>query len=65
MPLVPLIHALLLDADRIASIFHEPMVEQSRARGSVSSKSVDIEQTLSYGVHGPNELIVLVRNGRA
>jgi L-lactate dehydrogenase complex protein LldG len=25
------------------------------------SKSADIEQTLTYGVHGPKELIVLVR----
>ena len=25
------------------------------------SKSADIEQTLAYGVHGPKELIVLVR----
>ncbi len=25
------------------------------------SKSADIEQTLAYGVHGPKELLVLVR----
>jgi L-lactate dehydrogenase complex protein LldG len=26
------------------------------------SKSADIEQTLAYGVHGPKELLVLVRH---
>ena len=65
MSLIPLIHAPLLDADRIASIFHELMVEQSWARGSVSSKSADIEQTLAFGVRGPKAYIVLVRNGHA
>jgi L-lactate dehydrogenase complex protein LldG len=69
LSLVPPIHVVLLDGDRIASTFHEHMTEQSWAEGmptnalliSGPSKSADIEQTLAYGVHGPKELIVLVR----
>lgn len=69
MSLVPPIHFVLLDATRILSSFHELMTEQSWAGGmptnalliSGPSKSADIEQTLAYGVHGPKELIVLVR----
>lgn len=69
MSLVPPIHFVLLDAARIQSSFHELVIGQSWARGmptnalliSGPSKSADIEQTLAYGVHGPKELIVLVR----
>jgi L-lactate dehydrogenase complex protein LldG len=69
MSLVPPIHFVLLDVARIQSTFHEFMTEQSWAGGmptnalliSGPSKSADIEQTLAYGVHGPKELIVLVR----
>jgi L-lactate dehydrogenase complex protein LldG len=70
MSLVPPIHAVLLEERQIRSTFHELIVEQGWAgRGmptnalliSGPSKSADIEQTLAYGVHGPRELIVLVR----
>lgn len=69
MSLVPPIHVVLLDAAGIRSSFHELMTAQSWATGmppnalliSGPSKSADIEQTLAYGVHGPKELVVLVR----
>jgi L-lactate dehydrogenase complex protein LldG len=70
MSLVPPIHFVLLDAARILSTFHEMLVEEGWVgRGlptnalliSGPSKSADIEQTLAYGVHGPRELIVLIR----
>lgn len=70
LSLVPPIHAVVLEADRIRSTFHEFLVaEDWVGRGlptnalliSGPSKSADIEQTLAYGVHGPKELLVLVR----
>ena len=73
MSLVPPIHAVVLEADRIRSTFHEFLVEEDWVgRGlptnalliSGPSKSADIEQTLAYGVHGPKELLVLIREGR-
>lgn len=72
MSLVPPIHVVLLDVGDIRSTFHELMIEQGwAAQGmptnallvSGPSKSADIEQTLAYGVHGPKELIVIVRQG--
>jgi L-lactate dehydrogenase complex protein LldG len=70
LSLVPPVHAVLLDAARIRSSFHELLVEEDWAGGGMPtnallisgpSKSADIEQTLAYGVHGPKELIVLIR----
>jgi L-lactate dehydrogenase complex protein LldG len=69
LSLVPPIHCVLVEADRIVSTLHELMVTQHWASGmptnavliSGPSKSADIEQTLAYGVHGPARLIVLVR----
>lgn len=70
MSLVPPIHAVLLDVRRIRSTFHQLLAEDDWVgRGmptnalliSGPSKSADIEQTLAYGVHGPKELMVLVR----
>ena len=70
LSLVPPIHVVVLDAGRIRSTFHEFLVaEDWVGRGmptnalliSGPSKSADIEQTLAYGVHGPKELLVLVR----
>lgn len=71
LSLVPPIHVVLLDARAIYSTFAELMAAQDWRRGmpanAVSiggpSKSADIEQTLTYGVHGPATLIVLVRVG--
>jgi len=70
LSLVPPLHVVVLDAGRIRSTFHEFLVEEDWVgRGmptnalliSGPSKSADIEQTLAYGVHGPKELLVLVR----
>ncbi|MCC5859599.1 MAG: lactate utilization protein [Ectothiorhodospiraceae bacterium] len=67
--LVPPVHIAVLDADQLHTTLLEAMRAQHWARGmptnalliSGPSKTADIEQTLAYGVHGPRELIVLVR----
>jgi L-lactate dehydrogenase complex protein LldG len=72
LSLVPPIHLVLLDAESIRSTFAELLDEQGWGRGMPTnallitgpSKSADIEQTLTYGVHGPKELVVLVRVDR-
>ncbi len=69
LSLVPPIHVALVDEGAIHSTFAELMEAQHWNRGmptnalliSGPSKTADIEQTLTYGVHGPKELIVLVR----
>jgi len=68
MSLVPPIHVCLLNAADIDSTFAEVVAAQGWAGGMPAnallitgpSKSADIEQTLTYGVHGPKELMVLV-----
>ena len=70
LSLVPPVHVVLLNPGAIYSSFHELLIQQDWAAGmptnalliSGPSKSADIEQTLAYGVHGPGELIVLVRS---
>lgn len=70
LSLVPPIHVVVLDARRIFSTFHEFLVAEDWVGEGMPtnallitgpSKSADIEQTLAYGVHGPKELLVLVR----
>ncbi|AMC99170.1 LutC/YkgG family protein [Halomonas chromatireducens] len=68
--LVPPIHIAVLDADTIEDTFFDVIEAHGWAGGmptnallvSGPSKTADIEQTLAYGVHGPRELIVLVRH---
>ncbi|MDZ7851826.1 MAG: lactate utilization protein C [Halomonas sp.] len=68
--LVPPIHIAVLDADAIEDTFYDVLECHGWASGmptnalliSGPSKTADIEQTLAYGVHGPRELVVLVRH---
>jgi len=67
--LVPPIHIAILDADKIYDTFAQALQEQGWAETMPSnvllisgpSKTADIEQVLAYGVHGPKELIVIIR----
>ncbi len=68
--LVPPIHIAVLDADTLEDTFFDVIEAHGWAGGmptnalliSGPSKTADIEQTLAYGVHGPRELIVLIRH---
>ena len=69
MSLVPSLHFVLLDVDRIHADFHSAMQSEGWAAGMPThallicgpSKTADIQQTLAYGAHGPRELVVLLR----
>lgn len=68
MSLVPSIHIAVLEADRIHSTFAEAIASERWQDGmptnalliSGPSKTADIELTLTFGVHGPKELILLI-----
>lgn len=70
LSLVPPIHIAVLDAEAIEDTLFDVMEGHDWAAGmpanalmiSGPSKTADIEQTLAYGVHGPRELVVLVRH---
>ncbi|RTQ98219.1 LutC/YkgG family protein [Halomonas nitroreducens] len=70
LSLVPPIHIAVLDAETLEDTLFDVMVAHDWAAGmptnalliSGPSKTADIEQTLAYGVHGPRELIILVRH---
>lgn len=69
LSLVPPVHVAILDADKIYSSMSEMMTAQKWSDGmptnaliiSGPSKTADIEFTLVFGVHGPKELVVLIR----
>lgn len=69
MSLVPPVHVAVLDADTIHASLADMMVVEKWSDGmptnalliSGPSKTADIEFTLVFGVHGPKELIVLIR----
>ena len=69
MSLVPAVHVAVLDADTVYNSLTEMMAAEHWSDGmptnalliSGPSKTADIEFTLVFGVHGPKELIVLVR----
>jgi len=69
MSLVPPVHVAVLDADTIFNSISEMMAAENWAAGmptnalliSGPSKTADIEFTLVFGVHGPKELVVLIR----
>lgn len=68
--LVPPLHIAVLDADTVEETFFDVVERHGWANGmptnalliSGPSKTADIEQTLAYGVHGPRELVVIVRH---
>lgn len=68
MSLVPPIHFVIMEKNKLHSTFAEAMRVMDWASQmptnalliSGPSKSADIEQTLAYGVHGPKELVVIV-----
>lgn len=71
LSLVPPVHVAVLDADRIYNSLGEMMEAENWAGGmptnvlliSGPSKTADIEFTLVFGVHGPKELVLLIRKG--
>ncbi len=70
LSLVPPIHIAVLDADTLLDTFHDVVEQHQWAEQmptnalliSGPSKTADIEQTLAYGVHGPKELVVILRH---
>lgn len=72
LSLVPPVHIVLLPADAIRSTLAELAAEQAWGERMPTnallvtgpSRSADIEQTITYGVHGPGELIVLLMQDR-
>lgn len=73
LSLVPPLHIAVLDAEAIEDTFFDVIEAHGWAQGmptnalliSGPSKTADIEQTLAYGVHGPRELVVIVRHAEA
>jgi L-lactate dehydrogenase complex protein LldG len=69
MSLVPPVHVAVLDADTIYNSLAEMMAVERWADDmptnalliSGPSKTADIEFTLVFGVHGPKELVLLIR----
>lgn len=69
MSLVPPVHVAVLDADTIHASLADMMASEKWSDGmptnslliSGPSKTADIEFTMVFGVHGPKELIVLIR----
>jgi L-lactate dehydrogenase complex protein LldG len=69
MSLVPPVHVAVLDADTIYNSMAELMAVEKWSDGmptnallvSGPSKTADIEFTLVFGVHGPKELVLLIR----
>jgi L-lactate dehydrogenase complex protein LldG len=69
MSLVPSVHFVLLDADKIYADLNAAMTAEAWSGALPTnallicgpSKTADIQQTLAYGAHGPRELVVLLR----
>ncbi len=68
LSLVPPLHIVLLDAANLHADLATAIRAQGWAQGLPTnallitgpSKTADIEQTLTWGIHGPRELVVLV-----
>lgn len=69
MSLVPPVHIVVVDAETIHGNLSEAMEKENWHREMPSnallisgpSKTADIELTLAFGVHGPRELVVLIK----
>ena len=69
MSLVPPLHIVIVDAQQLYGTFAEAVQGQRWTGGmptnalliSGPSKTADIELVLAYGVHGPKQLVVLLR----
>jgi len=70
LSLVPPVHFVIVDANKLYSTFASLITAQqwqdklptNIVLVSGPSKTADIQQTLAYGAHGPKELIVLLLN---
>lgn len=70
LSLVPPVHIVIVDANKLHSTFASLITAQqwqdklptNIVLVSGPSKTADIQQTLAYGAHGPKELIVLLLN---
>ena len=68
MSLAPPVHIAILDSDTLYESFADIVIKQDwKAKMPTNallisgpSKTADIEQTLAYGIHGPQQLIILV-----
>ena len=68
MSLVPPVHFVLLDSQRIHADLHAAISAEGWDQGlptnalliSGPSKTADIQQTMAYGAHGPRELVLLL-----
>lgn len=71
--LVPPVHFVVVDSEKLYDTFAEAIETEQWARQmptnalliSGPSKSADIQQTLAYGVHGPTDLVVILRSSMA
>ena len=68
MSLVPPVHFVLLNADRIHADLQSALTAEAWRHAmptnalliSGPSKTADIQQTMAYGAHGPRELVLLL-----
>ena len=68
MSLVPPVHIVVLEADKVYNTFCEILEKQGWTQNmptnmvliSGPSRTADIEMTVAFGVHGPKELIVFI-----
>ena len=71
LSLVPPVHVVIVDAQRVYDSFFDLMQQEDWAQGlptnvilvSSPSKTADIQQVLAYGAHGPKELVVILVEG--
>ena len=68
LSLVPPVHIVIVDAQRVYDRFFDLMQQEGWAQGlptnvilvSSPSKTADIQQVLAYGAHGPKQLVVIL-----